>query len=746
MQSDPAANPDNAQNPQKPLILVVDDSRLMRLAIKKILSEDFTLQEGVDGEDGWEKLLAEPAIQVVFTDLSMPGLDGFGLLQRIRSSDVARIRDLPVIVITGNEDDESVKTRALSSGATDFITKPFQSVQIRARADAHAKSQRKLQAVTAALEEQTTVDALTQLSNARYFMQHGNEDLSFAVRHKSELAMIILELDDFAALTASMDEQARNQVLLDVAGVLRAQTRREDTVARLDAARFAVLLPASNSVGTRHLGKRILADIAELKFFHGGRCVKVSASMGVATPDIKADTSLEEIVKSAERRVAVALQAGGNCLVKDDQTTADALREAARVAEHEAMMQQQAEQEAQQRAAAELVAKAAAVAQARAAEEARVKAEIEARQRAAAEAEAARAAAETARLAAEEADRLAAVEAARQRAAAEAQAIEEQRRAVEEAERLRAEAQAREQAELEARERAEAQAREQAEAQAREQAEAQARATELARLAAEEQAQLHAEEEARQRAVLAEAQARALEEEHRAAEAAELLRIETAVRAPAEAQALAAAQVAESARLEAEEAARVAADEQADREAAQEIIARAAAQIRLHAEAQEATQFEFVDDVPATTDHAVSGEDEVAEPGSDSAPTIPRAPEYADLMETRRRAEHETAQKRAEAEVYRHLLDAQKRAQDEEEIARRRVMEEELARVETELLAKAAQDASPSGEPPMVEATPQALPYFIAALVRVMLPAIDALNRRYSLRWDARLDKLRKRI
>ena len=719
MQSDPAANPDNAQNPQKPLILVVDDSRLMRLAIKKILSEDFTLQEGVDGEDGWEKLLAEPAIQVVFTDLSMPGLDGFGLLQRIRSSDVARIRDLPVIVITGNEDDESVKTRALSSGATDFITKPFQSVQIRARADAHAKSQRKLQAVTAALEEQTTVDALTQLSNARYFMQHGNEDLSFAVRHKSELAMIILELDDFAALTASMDEQARNQVLLDVAGVLRAQTRREDTVARLDAARFAVLLPASNSVGTRHLGKRILADIAELKFFHGGRCVKVSASMGVATPDIKADTSLEEIVKSAERRVAVALQAGGNCLVKDDQTTAEALREAARVAEHEAMMQQQAEQEAQQRAAAELVAKAAAVAQARAAEEARVKAEIEARQRAAAEAETARAVAEAARLAAEEVDRLAAVEAARQRA--EAQAIEEQRRAAEEAERLRAEVQAREQAELEARERAEAeagecaaaQAREQAEAQAqaqaREQAEAEARATELARLAAEEQARLHAEE-ARQRAVLAEAHARALEEEHRAVEAAELLRIETAARAFAEAQAL------------------------------------AAAQIRLHAEAQEVTQFEFVDDVPATTDHAVSGEDEVAEPGSDSAPTIPRAPEYADLMETRQRAEHETAQKRAEAEVYRHLLDAQKRAQDEEEIARRRIMEEELARVETELLAKAAQDASPSGEPPMLEATPQALPYFIAALVRVMLPAIDALNRRYSLRWDARLDKLRKRI
>jgi FMN-dependent NADH-azoreductase len=115
-------------------------------------------------------------------------------------------------------------------------------------------------------------------------------------------------------------------------------------------------------------------------------------------------------------------------------------------------------------------------------------------------------------------------------------------------------------------------------------------------------------------------------------------------------------------------------------------------------------------------------------------------------METRQRAEHETAQKRAEAEVYRHLLDAQKRAQDEEEIVRRSVMEEELARVETELLAKAAQDASPSGEAPMLEAAPQALPYFIAALVRVIMPAMEALNRRYALRWDTRLDKLRKRI
>lgn len=539
MQSDPAAISATVPG-QKPLILVVDDSRLMRLAIKKILAEDFALLEGVDGEDGWEKLLADPAIQVVFTDLSMPGLDGFGLLERIRGSEDARIRALPVIVITGNEDDEAVKARALSAGATDFITKPFQSVQIRARADAHAKSQHKLQAVTAALDEQTTIDALTQLSNVRYFMQHGNEDLSFAIRHKSELALIVLALDDFAALTAAMDEQARDQILIDVAGVLRAQTRREDTAARLDAARFGLLLPASNSVGTRHLGKRILADIGDLKFSHAGRRLKITASMGIATPDIKADTTFEAMVKSAERRLDVAIQAGGNCLVKDDQTTAAALRAAAQAVEQELATQRQAEQEAAQRAAAA----------AQALEEQR------------------RVAEETARL------------------RAEAQA------------RAQAEQEARERAEALAREAAEAAARALAEAQARERAAA--AAAERARLAAEEQARLEAEAAARQRAALAEAHARALEEEQRAAEVAERQRIEAEARALAEAQAAAAAQAAEAVRLETEAAERLAAEERAQREAAEAIITRAAAQIRLHAEAQETAAAETVVAIPTT--------------------------------------------------------------------------------------------------------------------------------------------------
>jgi len=623
MNSDPAASPEVNQSTDKPVILIVDDSRLMRHAIKKILAEDFTLVEGVDGEDGWEKLLAEPGIQVVFTDLSMPGLDGFGLLGRIRGSEIAHVRDIPVIVITGNEDDETIKERALQNGATDFITKPFQSVQIRARADAHAKSQRKLQEVTSALEEQATLDPVTQLVNAKHFTQRGNEGMSFAVRHKSELAMIMLELDGYAALTTDMEESMRHQLLVQVADVLRAQTRREDTVARLEDGRFGLLLPASNPVGTRHLGKRILGEIEDMKFFHGGRRVKVTASMGVATPDIKPELTFEVLFKSAVQRLEVALQGGGNCLIKDDKTTAADLQEAVRKVHEEELARQRAEEETRQRAEAEAKAKAAEEARLRAEEEARVKAE--------------------------------------------------------EAARIKAEQEAKARAEEEARVRAEEEARSRAEEAARIKAEQEAmiRAEEEARLRAEEEARIKAEEDARIRAEQ-EANAKAAEEARLYAE--------------------------EEARIKAQEEARITAEREALQRAEMEAITQAAEEMRLRAQQLEAEQAQRKTEVEVR----LSDTTPVMEIVYDAEAPESDLPRHDAVAAARSQAEQETALIRAGAE------------------ARRRA-------VENGEKAHAAEAARP-------------LPPLMAALARGVLPLLDALNRRFKLKWDGKLDTLRKRL
>lgn len=117
----------------KPEILVVDDSKVIRLAAKKMLGSEYIVHLAEDGLVGWEMLQNNSAISVVFTDLSMPNLNGMELLDNIRSSTSDHIANLPVIILTGCDDTESAKQTVFDAGATDFIGKPFESIDLMSR-------------------------------------------------------------------------------------------------------------------------------------------------------------------------------------------------------------------------------------------------------------------------------------------------------------------------------------------------------------------------------------------------------------------------------------------------------------------------------------------------------------------------------------------------------------------------------------------------------------------------------------
>ena len=119
-------------------ILVVDDSLFMRAAIKKLLDErpEFdVIALAKDGKDAIEKVIALKP-DVVTMDFNMPNMNGFELLKLIRTDQNEEVRNLPVVVVTGAENDDQAKEEAYSQGATDFITKPFNTMELRARAQA----------------------------------------------------------------------------------------------------------------------------------------------------------------------------------------------------------------------------------------------------------------------------------------------------------------------------------------------------------------------------------------------------------------------------------------------------------------------------------------------------------------------------------------------------------------------------------------------------------------------------------
>jgi len=117
---------------EKQTVLIVDDSKVIRLALNKILKNDFAVLQANDGEDAWEKLQENDAVSAIFSDVSMPNLDGFGLLERVRTSTEARIADLPFIIITANDDNPEFSAKVSDAGGNALITKPFKTNEIKA--------------------------------------------------------------------------------------------------------------------------------------------------------------------------------------------------------------------------------------------------------------------------------------------------------------------------------------------------------------------------------------------------------------------------------------------------------------------------------------------------------------------------------------------------------------------------------------------------------------------------------------
>ncbi|OUS25181.1 hypothetical protein A9Q99_21505 [Gammaproteobacteria bacterium 45_16_T64] len=290
----------------KPRLLLIDDSKVMRKSAVKMLGADFDVVVAEDGREGWKQICNDDSIQVVFTDLNMPNLNGYELLETIRTSQDEGIRNLPVIVVTGAENDDEAKQLAYEKGATDFITKPFNSTDLRARAQAHADYQR----TKKVLQSNNKVDALTQLGNEQHFQERLGQDVSFVSRHKEDLAVMLVELNDFNGLFLKIGRLAAESVIKQIAKVLVKAVRKEDTVARLGLARFAVSLPTAKSDGAVQLAERICKVVDSFKAKLRGESVTISISIGVFIPPSNSRPTYDDVWQGTKDALAVALTKG----------------------------------------------------------------------------------------------------------------------------------------------------------------------------------------------------------------------------------------------------------------------------------------------------------------------------------------------------------------------------------------------------------------------------------------------------
>jgi diguanylate cyclase (GGDEF)-like protein len=299
-----SANPPVTTIP-KQRVLLVDDSRIVRTTIARLIRKSFDVREEADGEAGWQAISTDPSIVVVFSDIQMPKLDGFALLERIRTSQDSRVKSIPVIVISGDEDD-ATKKRAKAAGANDFITKTTDGTEILARIDnllhlVEAKQQLVVSKET--IDQTTTRDPVTGTFTRHYLATEGGKHFSHARRHGGPLSVLVFQVDTHAENTGKVGKAVADQLLGRIAKLVMGTLRAEDTMGRTGEASFAVIFPGTSSQQALAFARRMHEQLEKSQVNYRGQMLKIGASMGLSALDVDTATSVEELMKLAQQRL-----------------------------------------------------------------------------------------------------------------------------------------------------------------------------------------------------------------------------------------------------------------------------------------------------------------------------------------------------------------------------------------------------------------------------------------------------------
>ncbi|NSL54201.1 GGDEF domain-containing response regulator [Uliginosibacterium aquaticum] len=276
---------------QLPRVLIVDDSRMVRASLIKQIRDKFDVREEVDGEAGWQTLLLDPTIEVVISDIGMPRLDGFGLLARIRGSRLSRVNTLPVLIISG-EDENEARMKAQAMGATDFITKGTPRVELVAR-----------------------IEALVKLAQTRRELEESREQL--VRRNRGDVSVMVIQVDGYDKLCESYGHSVGQLVHRKLSKLLSAKVRKEDTIAHLAEGQFAVISPSADLDACGAFALRLRRAIDTIVMTYKEHRIRISLTIGLASAHGDPNLSLEELLQLAAARVADGSLLGGNRVVSE---------------------------------------------------------------------------------------------------------------------------------------------------------------------------------------------------------------------------------------------------------------------------------------------------------------------------------------------------------------------------------------------------------------------------------------------
>jgi diguanylate cyclase (GGDEF)-like protein len=298
-------------------VLIVDDSKFVRTTFNRILSASFAVREVADGEAGWQAIETDPTIVMVVSDIDMPKLDGFGLLERVRGSKDPRIKEMPIVIISGNQN-ETAKKRARDMGANDFIAKEADAPEVLSRIDnllRLVKASHDLETNKQVIEQTVTHDPLTGTFTPHCLMTEGRKHYSHAKRLGSLLSVMAFRIDSYAQVAQKAGKDVADQLLAKIAKLVSGNLRAEDTIGRAAETTFSVISAGPGASQVMAFTRRMQEQLQNAQVAYRGQALTIVASFGVALLPQDAANAIEDLMKLALQRLQRASASKGERIV-----------------------------------------------------------------------------------------------------------------------------------------------------------------------------------------------------------------------------------------------------------------------------------------------------------------------------------------------------------------------------------------------------------------------------------------------
>jgi two-component system, cell cycle response regulator len=284
-------------------VLIIDDSPDALMVAKARLAVECDNIICADGGIPGLELANREKPDIILLDLDMPDMSGYDVCRALKANpDMCMI---PVLFLSGLGNAED-KVKGLDLGAVDYITKPFDTFELRARVRAALRTKR----MQDLLINYAHIDPLTGLPNRRALMERLQSEWARIDRHGGRMAFIMADVDHFKQYNDTYGHHIGDRILQEVAQVFTRQCRATDLPARYGGDEFAVFLPCETASDAANLAKRCLKEIESIRLTVNNGTITATSSFGVA--DSENATSPEELIENADQALYQAKAAGRN--------------------------------------------------------------------------------------------------------------------------------------------------------------------------------------------------------------------------------------------------------------------------------------------------------------------------------------------------------------------------------------------------------------------------------------------------